>query len=85
MKKIFIKPEIKKMELDLSENIATSGQEFVISTFLDAGNCVIVHTDIAVGTEVTKEEIKSCITYLQSRMGGTVATPLEEMRYFIRY
>ena len=84
MKKIFIDPELKRIELNLRENIAASGYELVLTTFLDSNICMIVSTNIPYGTTTTREEVESCIYMVAPRMGGTVAIPLSEMREFIR-
>lgn len=84
MKKIFTEPEMKKIELNLKENIAASSFEQVVSTFLDSVNCVIIDTNIPYGNTATKEEVASCIFVFTPRIAGTVAIPLSEMREFIR-
>ena len=84
MKKLFVEPEIKKIELDLSEKIASSsGNKHVIANFVDSG-CVIYNTRIPVGTVVDEKEIATCIVLLPTRIGGTVAIPLKDMREYIR-
>ena len=84
MKKIFVEPEMKRFELDLSENIAASLIEYVIVSFTVGEYCFIVNTGLPVGTEVPREQIQNCITYIQQRKAGTMAIPIDQLRQFVR-
>lgn len=85
MKKIFIEPEMKKIELNLRENIASSsGGKYILMTFMDSAYCMIINTRIPVGTVVDDSLVTDCIYLVPPKIGGTVAVPLAEMREYIR-
>ena len=85
MKKIFIEQEMKKIELDLRENIASSnGNKFIMMTYMDKAYCVIINTQIPVGTVVDDSLVSDCIYLVPPRIGGAVAVPLKDMSEYIR-
>ena len=86
MKKIFIEPEMKKIELDLRENIASSDEnKIVMMTYMSSADyCVIVNTRIPVGTVVDDSLVANCIYVIAPRIGGTIGVPLKDMKEFIR-
>ena len=67
MKKIFVEPEMQRIELNLQENIATSeeismGYYFKVSLF----GCTIVETGKKVG-DVTEQEAEICLVSSNAR------------------
>lgn len=67
MKKVFIEPDMQKIELNLRENIAAStqvnmGYYFTVSLF----GCTIVTTGKKVA-DVTEEEAVACLVSSQTR------------------
>lgn len=85
MKKVFVEPSIRKIELNLSENIAESvqvsmGYYFNVSLF----SCTIQTTGKYV-SQVTEAEAEVCLVNGNARIGGGVIVPWEEARIHFRY
>ena len=89
MKKVFVEPKMKRIELNLKENIASSvqmsmGYYFLVSLF----TCVIINTGKKLSEGATEEEAieKGCLINGNSRIGGGTIVPQNEVRpYFRRY
>ena len=84
MKKVFVEPQIKRIELNMKENIASSlvqnmGYYFTVTLF----NCTIVSTGKMVGA-VTQEEAEVCIISPTAKIGGGTLVPENEVRPYFR-
>ena len=84
MKKVFIEPEMQKIELNLRENIAASqevnmGYYFTVSLF----SCNIVSTGQKV-FDVTEEEAAVCLVSAKSRNIMKFYTREEVLPHFKR-
>lgn len=86
MKKFFVEPSIKKIELNLSENIAESGTDMYGLHFLSHYlTCTVQSTgkmmqDVSVWEAVQK----GCVSGLDNAPAGGTAVPLEEVRMFMK-
>ena len=84
MKKVFVEPQIKRIELNMKENIASSveqnmGYYFTYTLF----TCTIVSTGKMVG-EVKPEEAEICIINPKVKIGGGEIVPVDEVRPHFR-
>ena len=84
MKKVFVEPKIKRIELNMKENIASSmqynmGYYFTYSLF----QCTIVTTGKVIGA-VTEAEAEVCKMNSRVRIGGGTMVPVEEVRPYFR-
>lgn len=85
MKKVFVEPELKRIELNLKENIAASvemsmGYYFTVTLF----SCTIQTTNKFVG-QVTELEAEVCLVNSSAKIGGGVIVPWEETRVHFKY
>ena len=62
MKKEFMEPEMRRIELNLKENIAISGGTHGSYATRESGEC----TDLIVGTEITPSELDNAMAALVS-------------------
>lgn len=84
MKKVFVEPEMKKIELNLCENIANSG-EIVGYHFLSTmKRCTIQDTGFHIWDDFTDEQVSSCLIYASSQSAFGTVVPQEEMRVYMR-
>ena len=90
MKKVFVEPEMHKIELNLQENIAASGQTIIGYNFLsEMLFCPIVYTgkyitDVASGN-LTMEEANKCAVYAQTKARSLMRFyPKEEVLPYFR-
>ena len=84
MKKVFVEPKIKRIELNMKENIASSleysmGYYFTHSLF----NCTIVTTGKTV-SGVTEAEAEVCRMNGNAKIGGGTIVPASEVRPYFR-
>lgn len=84
MKKVFVEPQIKRIELNMKENIASSveqnmGYYFTYTLF----NCTIVSTGKMVGA-VTPEEAIVCMMNPKTKIGGGTIVSENEVRPHFR-
>lgn len=84
MKKEFVEPKLKRIELNMKENIASSvqismGYYFNVSLF----RCTIQSTGKFVG-DVTEQEAEVCLVSTRSRIGGGMIIPVDEVRPYFR-
>ena len=84
MKKVFVEPKMKRIELNMKENIASSmeynmGYYFTYSLF----QCTIVTTGKYIGG-VSEAEAEVCKMSTRVRIGGGTVVPVEEVRPHFR-
>ena len=84
MKKVFVEPEIKRIELNMKENIASSleytmGYYFTHSLF----GCTIVTTEKMV-YQVTEAEAAVCMVNPKAKIGGIMFYPEDEVKPHFR-
>ena len=84
MKKVFLEPEVRRIELNLKENIATSSQismgyYFNVTLF----SCTIQTTGKFVG-QVTEQEAAVCLVSNHGRSMGMVIPRSEVLPHFRR-
>lgn len=84
MKKEFVEPKIKRIELNMKENIASSmeynmGYYFTHSLF----SCTIVTTGKKVG-DVTEEAAKVCMMNPNVRIGGGTMVSEKEVKLYLK-
>ena len=84
MKRVFVEPQIKRIELNMKENIASSveqnmGYYFTYTLF----TCTIVSTGKMVGA-VTHEAAEVCIITPKAKIGGGTIVPENEVRPHFR-
>ena len=85
MKKVFVEPNIKKIELNMRENIAASSSEIAGYYFqVDLFGCSIQDTGKYYG-EYTREEAETCRISSKAKIGGGVIVPEEEVRKYFKY
>ena len=63
MKKVFVEPEMKKIELNLNENIATSisNIEFGFVFWYEWNTCVVHDTGVFIfGSVISEEALRRC-------------------------
>ena len=82
MKKVFLEPEMRKIELNLRENIATSSQismgyYFNVTLF----SCTIQSTNKFVG-QVTEQEAAVCLVSANARSLGMIIPREEVLPHF---
>lgn len=85
MKKEFVEPKVKRIELNMKENIASS-LEYTMGYYFTYGlfDCTIVTTGKKVGN-VTQEEAAPCMINPNARIGGgTIVSEKEVRPYFKR-
>ena len=86
MKKVFVEPNIRKIELNLSENIAESGTDMYGLHFMNHWTSCTVQTtgkkmdDVTVGQAIAG----GCVSglYGATRSGSTV--PLDEVKMYMK-
>lgn len=82
MKKTFIEPDMRKIELNLSENIATSSQDSMGYRFwVTLFSCTIQDTGKYLG-QFTEAEAENCKIFANARMGGGTVVPVDEARLY---
>lgn len=87
MKKVFVEPRLKRIELNLKENIASSvqmsmGYYFWVTLF----TCPIQDTNKKLSDGVTEAESVGCLISENSRIGGGIVVPQNEIKpHFRRY
>ena len=86
MKKIFVEPSLRKIELNLSENIAESGTDMYGLHFLSHyTRCTVQTTGKYMQDVSVFEAISSgCVTGLDKAASGATAVPLEEVRMYMK-
>ena len=85
MKKVFVEPNIKKIELNMRENIAASSVNIMGYYFLvDLFDCSIKDTGKYYG-EYTREEAETCKINMAAKIGGGSIVPEEVVRMHFRY
>lgn len=85
MKKVFVEPKMKRIELNLKENIASSvqvsmGYYFLVTLF----NCTIQNTGKKLSDGVTEAEAVACIINANAKIGGGIIVPQNEIRPYFR-
>lgn len=86
MKKVFVEPEMRKIELNLSENIATSveqsmGYLFFVTLF----SCTIQDTGkLLIQDQVTEAEAENCRINANARVAGRIV-PQKDVRPYFSY
>ena len=85
MKKEFVEPKLKRIELNMKENIASSvqfnmGYYFTYTLF----SCEIVTTGKQVG-QVSEEEAAPCMISPRAKIGGGMIVSAEEVRPYFRW
>ena len=87
MKKVFVEPEIKKIELNLSENIANSGGKdiFGFRFWIDMYTCTIQETN-KYYHEVTFKEAEDygCKVMDDFQTRGGMVIPVEVLRMHMK-
>lgn len=80
MKKVFVEPEMHKIELNLQENIAASGQTIIGYNFLSQMlTCTVMYTGKTV-FQVTATEAEGCAVYASSKARTVVRFyPIEQV------
>lgn len=84
MKKEFVEPKLKRIELNMKENIASSvqvsmGYYFNVTLF----QCTIQSTGKYVG-EVTEKDAEVCLVSTRARIGRGMVIPVDEVRPYFR-
>jgi len=84
MKKVFVEPEMKKIELNLKENIAVSGEVIGYHFLQFMTKCTIQYTDFTIYHEFSDDQVAGCLIYAnEASTYGTVVTQ-EELRLYKR-
>ena len=90
MKKVFVEPEIKKIELNLSENIAQSGtnqgtDEIGFHFWYHWTNCTVQYSNKFITQGVPESELWACYADESTmRMRGGMIVPEETVRRYMR-
>lgn len=85
MKKAFIEPKLRRIELNINENIANSNQGKVTYTLQTEMTqmCLIEDTDFSYYdvwfNGVTEDKLISCAVYVQSRRQGVTYVTRQEL------
>ena len=82
MKKVFVEPKMKKIELNLNENIANSGEILGYHFLTTMRKCLIQDTDFFIWDDFQDYQVSSCLIYASSKSKfGTVVSPAEMRLY----
>lgn len=84
MKKVFVEPEMKKIELNLSENIANSGEILGYQFLTTMRGCTIQDTGFFIWDDFQDSQVSSCLIYANSRSSFGTVVPQSEMRMYMR-
>ena len=82
MKKVFVEPSIKKIELNMTENIAASGQIIGYHFLTTMLQCPIQDTGLTIFSNFKDEDVVSCLMYAsEASEYGTVVSRSKVRRY----
>ena len=84
MKKLFVEPTIKKIELNLSENIASSGEIIGYHFLSTMRGCTIQDTGFYIYDDFTDDQVSSCLIYASSASSVGTIVPEAEVRLYMR-
>ena len=82
MKKVFVEPEMKKIELNLNENIANSGDILGYHFLTTIRGCTIQDTGFFIWDDFQDSEVSSCLMYASNRSSFGTVVPQAEMRLY---
>lgn len=84
MKKVFVEPEMRKLELNLNENIAASGDILGYHFLTTMRSCTIQDTGFFIWDNFSDMQVSSCLIYAsEARTAGTVV-PQAQVRLYMR-
>lgn len=84
MKKVFVEPEIKRIELNMKENIASSpGNRVDYSFTTGLFDCTVVTTGKKV-FELNNTEAEVCLVNPKAKIGGIMFYPEDEVKPYFR-
>ena len=86
MKKLFVEPNMRRIELNLSENIAESGSDMYGLHFLSNYLVCTVQTTGKTMENVTVFEAvsKGCVSGIDDAPKGGTTVPLEKVRMYMK-
>ena len=87
MKKTFVEPSIRKIELNLSENIAESGRtdEFGFICWYHFTECTVQHSGKTFEQGIPPVELTACYAASSTlKMNGGTIVPEKTVRQFMR-
>lgn len=89
MKKIFVEPKIKKIEINMNENIASSSVTGMLGYYFNTGiYCSIQNTTYTLREVydgiITDADLVGCLVNTNAKIGGGTIVPAEEIRPYLR-
>lgn len=86
MKKVFVEPEMHRIELNLQENIATSNQQVSMGYYFNVSlwACTIQSTGRKLSEGVTEKEAEPCLVITVMRSLGMIIPREEVLPHFKR-
>ena len=84
MKKVFVEPKMKKIELNLRENIANSGAIIGYHFLKEMRDCTIQNTNFSIFDDFTNAQVAGCLIYASDASAFGTVVPEAEVRLYMR-
>lgn len=84
MKKVFVEPEMKKIELNISENIANSGDILGYHFLTTMRGCTIQDTGFYIWDDFQDAQVASCLIYSTNSSPFGTVVPESEVRLYMK-
>ena len=86
MKKVFVEPELKRIELNLGENIANSQQEPQMGYYFNISFlfCTVQDSGLTISEVKSENQIKNCLVSARAKIGGGTLVSREEIIPYLR-
>ena len=84
MKKVFVEPEMKKIELNMRENIAASGGILGYHFLTTMRGCTIQNTGFYIWDDFQDSQVSSCLIYASAASTYGTVVPEAEVRLYMR-
>lgn len=86
MKKVFVEPEVKRIELNLGENIANSQQQPQMGYYFNIAflSCTVQDTGLYIYHISSESQLINCMMSPRAKIGGGTLVPREEVIPYLR-
>ena len=87
MKKIFVEPSMKKIELNLSENIAESAGVVINGFYFNHEflACTVQYSGKRLSEGIPDDKLLECFASSGANTRGRILVPEEKVRMYLRY
>ena len=84
MKKVFVEPEVKKIELNMRESIAASGDILGYHFITTMRGCSIQDTGFFIWDDFQDSQVASCLIYASEASEFGTVVPEAKVRRYMR-